>query len=321
MQPLVILTGPTAVGKTALSVQLAKRINGEIISADALQVYKYMDIGTAKVTEQEMEGVKHYLIDVLEPTQEFNAAAFKKMADAAIETILSKGKIPIITGGTGFYIQAVLYDIAFEDTVEADTEKDLERSELREKFKLILREHGNEYIHNMLNEVDSKAAQAIHPNNAQRVIRALEYYYTCGEKFSEYNERQKERKAAFNFAYFVLNDERNRLYERIDRRVDVMFENGLLEEMDRLAAMGLTREHQSMQAIGYRELFAYRSGAATLEETKELIKQNSRHYAKRQLTWFRREQGVDWILYKDFDYDKEKILDYMTEVLENKGIL
>ncbi len=319
MKPLVILTGPTAVGKTEISVQLAKRIDGEIISADALQVYRHMDIGTAKVTENEMCGVQHYLIDVLNPDEEFNAAAFKTMALRAVEDIYAKGKIPIITGGTGFYIQAVLYDVDFDD---GDGKCDeAESRQCRERLNMLCREHGNEYIHDMLLKADAKSAEAIHPNNVQRVIRALEYCYTSGKKFSDYNAAQKAKKPAFDYVYFVLNDERDKLYERIDRRVDVMFEKGLIDEMKSLLDMGLNADSQCMQAIGYRELFDYINGRSSLEETKELIKQNSRHYAKRQLTWFRREHDVDWINYPEFEYSKEKILDYIVKKLEDKGIL
>jgi tRNA dimethylallyltransferase len=319
MKPLVILTGPTAVGKTDLSIQLAKRIGGEIVSADALQVYKLMDIGTAKVTREEMDGVEHYLIDVLEPDEEFNAATFKRMANEAIEEIYAKGKIPVITGGTGFYIQAVLYDIDFEDG-EGYSDDD-ERAKLREKFTCMLNEHGAEYIHDRLREVDAESAESIHPNNTQRVIRALEYCYMTGGKFSKHNATQRQKKSDYNFSYFVLNDDRKKLYERIDRRVDVMFEKGLLDEMKSLTDRGLTRENQSMQAIGYRELFDYFDGVKTLDETKELIKQNSRRYAKRQLTWFRRERDVTWINYPDFEGSKERVLDYIENNLKEKKIL
>lgn len=319
MKPLVILTGPTAVGKTELSIRLAKRINGEIISADALQVYKYMDIGTAKVTEKEMDGVKHYLIDILEPDMEFNAAMFKKMADEAINEIYAKGRIPIITGGTGFYIQAVLYDIDFDDGKEEHDDKRL--TECRKMLNDILALHGQEYLYDMLKEKDPESAQVIHINNKQRVIRALEYNYLTGKKFSVYNAEQKEKQSKYNHAYFVLNDDRQCLYERIDKRVDIMLENGLLDEMDRLLDMGLKYDDQSMQAIGYRELFDYINGNKSFDETIELIKQNSRHYAKRQLTWFRRERDVIWLNYPEFSYSKEKILDYITDTLKDKKIL
>lgn len=321
MKPLVILTGPTAVGKTDLSIQLAKRINGEIVSADALQVYRYMDIGTAKVTREEMDGVRHYLIDVLEPTEEFNAAMFKKMADEAISEIYSRGKIPVITGGTGFYIQAVLYDIDFDSDNVDERAGDEKRDILRKQFCEMLEKNGRQYIHDKLREVDEESAESIHPNNTQRVIRALEYYYSTGQKFSVHNEQQREKSSDYNFAYFVLNDDRKRLYDRIDRRVDIMFDMGLLDEMKLLMDKGLRYENQSMQAIGYRELFDYFNGSRDLDETKELIKQNSRRYAKRQLTWFRRERNVDWINYPDFDYSKEKILDYMVDELRKRKIV
>lgn len=313
-RPLVILTGPTAVGKTELSIRLAKTINGEIISADALQVYREMDIGTAKVTREEMDGVKHYLIDVIEPEDEFNVAVFKGMAESAIKEIYQKGKVPIITGGTGFYIQAVLFNIDFDSD-------DDNNQEYRRKFQQLVNDKGKEYVHSLLMEKDPESAMSIHPNNTQRVIRALEYYYATGKKFSSHNKEQREKTSSYNYLYFVLNDDRDMLYERIDKRVDIMFDKGLLTEMQKLIDRGLTRENQSMQAIGYRELFDYFENRTSLEEVKELIKQNSRHYAKRQLTWFRREKEVSWINYPEFNYSKDGILKYMTDKIKEKGII
>lgn len=313
-RPLVILTGPTAVGKTELSIKLAKTINGEIISADALQVYKGMDIGTAKVTREEMDGVKHYLIDVIEPEDEFNVAVFKEMAESAIKEIYQKGKVPIITGGTGFYIQAVLFSIDFDSD-------DDNNQEFRRKFQQLVNDKGKEYVHSLLMEKDPESAMSIHPNNTQRVIRALEYYYATGKKFSSHNKEQRERTSSYNYLYFVLNDDRDKLYDRIDSRVDIMFDKGLLTEMQKLIDRGLTRENQSMQAIGYRELFDYFENRTSLEEVKKLIKQNSRHYAKRQLTWFRREKEVNWINYPEFNYSKDGILKYMTDKIKEKGII
>ena len=313
MNKLVILTGPTAVGKTHLSIQLAKKINGEIISADSIQVYKGMDIGSAKITKEETDGIPHHLIDILEPKEEFNVHIFKKLATKAINDISSRGKIPIIVGGTGFYIQAVLYDINFDDT-ETDYE-------YREYLEQLAKDKGNAFLHNMLKEVDHKSAAAIHCNNLKRVIRALEYYKQTGKKISEHNEKERENKSPYNFAYFVLNDKRDKLYNRINQRVDIMFDNGLLKEMETLIAKGYTRDLVSMQGIGYKELFNYFDGKTSLDETKELIKNNSRHFAKRQLTWFRREKDVTMLNIDEFNYDRLKVLNEMLNFLKNKEII
>lgn len=313
MNKLVILTGPTAVGKTHLSIQLAKKINGEIISADSIQVYKGMDIGSAKITKEETDGIPHHLIDILEPKEEFNVHIFKKLATKAINDISSRGKIPIIVGGTGFYIQAVLYDINFDDT-ETDYE-------YREYLEQLAKDKGNAFLHDMLKEVDPESAAAIHCNNLKRVIRALEYYKQTGKKISEHNEKERENKSPYNFAYFVLNDKRDKLYNRINQRVDIMFDNGLLKEMETLIAKGYTRDLVSMQGIGYKELFNYFDGKTSLDETKELIKKNTRHFAKRQLTWFRREKDVTMLNIDEFNYDRLKVLNEMLNFLKNKEII
>ena len=309
MKNLVVITGPTAVGKTDISIKLAKEINGEIISADSIQVYKDLNIGSAKITEDEMDGVKHYLIDVLEPTDDFDIYTFKQMAEDAIEEIYAKGKVPIIVGGTGFYIQSVLYDVDFEET-EVDMEY---RKELEELAKI----NGNEYVHKMLEEVDPEYAAGIHPNNLKRVIRALEFYHENNIPLSEHNAEQKENESPYNFAYYVLNDDREVLYDRINKRVDMMFEKGLLDEVK---GLGLDNTNQSMQGIGYKEVLEYLNGNLSLEETKELIKKNTRHFAKRQLTWFRHEKVVQMIDYRDFDRDVDKVLAFMLKDLEEKGI-
>ena len=309
MKNIVVITGPTAVGKTDISIKLAKEINGEIISADSIQVYKGLDIGSAKITENEMDGVKHYLIDVLEPTDDFDIYTFKQMAEDAIEEIYTKGKVPIIVGGTGFYIQSVLYDVDFEET-EVDMEYRKELEELAKK-------NGNEYVHKMLEEVDPEYAAGIHPNNLKRVIRALEFYHENNIPLSEHNAEQKENISPYNFAYYVLNDDRDVLYDRINKRVDLMFEKGLVDEVK---GLGLDKANQSMQGIGYKEVLEYINGNLSLEETKELIKKNTRHFAKRQLTWFRHEKVVQMIDYRDFDRDVDKVLAFMLKDLEEKGI-
>ncbi|MBQ6814383.1 MAG: tRNA (adenosine(37)-N6)-dimethylallyltransferase MiaA [Lachnospiraceae bacterium] len=311
-KPLIVLTGPTAVGKTDLSIKLAKAIDGQIISADSIQVYKHMDIGSAKVTKEEMDGVKHYLIDVLEPTDEFNIYVFKKLALEALNEIYENGKIPIIAGGTGFYIQSLLYDIQF---TEEENDKAY-RNELTEKAK----NEGVSAIHNMLKEVDPKSAEDIHENNLKRVIRALEYYHETGKLMSEHNEEQRQNESPYNFRYYVLNMERDKLYERINMRVDIMMENGLVSEIKKLKDMGYSKDLVSMQGIGYKEIREYVDKECTLEEAVDTLKKNTRHFAKRQLTWFKREKEVVWLNYEDFSYDKEKILNYILEDL-HKNIM
>lgn len=302
--PLIILTGPTAVGKTELSVRLAQEIGGEIISADSIQVYKYMDIGSAKVTAREMQGIRHYLVDELDPAEEFNIYLFKEKAKAYAEKIREAGKVPIIAGGTGFYIQSLLYDIDFtEEENDMGYRRELER---------LAAEKGAEYLHRMLAETDPESAAAIHVNNQKRVIRALEYYKQTGEKISSHNEQQREKTSPYLFQYFVLTMERSLLYERIEKRVDIMMEQGLVDEVRKLKDMGYGRELVSMQGIGYKEIYAFLLGEISLEEAVFQIKRDTRHFAKRQLTWFRREKNVEWVNYEDFDMDKERILSYLV---------
>ena len=312
-KPLIVLTGPTAVGKTSLSIALARAVEGEIISADSMQVYKHMDIGSAKIKKEEMEGIPHYLIDVLEPDEEFHVVRFQEMAKEAMKEIYSKGKIPILTGGTGFYIQAVVKDIDFS--------QDTEKSSVRERLENLAQEKGWEYLHELLAQRDPESAEKIHPNNIKRVIRALEYYELTGEKISLHNEREGEKVSPYNTAYFVLSDHRERLYEKIDRRVDQMLDEGLVEEVRRLAQMGYTRDMVSMQGLGYKEILAYLEGEYSLEEAVYVLKRDTRHFAKRQLTWFRREKDVIWVNKPDFDYDDKKILEYILENCKKRGIL
>ena len=287
MKPLVILTGPTAVGKTELSISLAKAIGGEIISADSMQVYKYMDIGTAKIRPEEMQDVPHHLIDILDPKVAFNVAMFKDLAKKAVEEIYERGHIPIIVGGTGFYIQALLYDIDFS---EEDSD-----SEIRAELEHIASEKGSEYLHECLREVDPESAEAIHHNNVKRVIRALEFYRMHGEKISVHNERERQKSSPYNFLYFVLTHERSVLYDRIEKRIDQMIDEGLVAEVDNLLKMGYNRELVSMQGLGYKEFVPYLNNECSLEESIYVLKRDTRHFAKRQLTWFRRERDVRWL--------------------------
>ena len=312
-KPLIVLTGPTAVGKTKLSISLAKAVNGEIISADSMQIYKYMDIGSAKIRPEEMDGVKHFLVDELFPDEEFHIVRFQQMAKAAMEEIYAKGKIPILVGGTGFYIQAITRDIDFTQAEQEDTY----RAELEELAK----EKGAEYLHAELRKVDPKAAEEIHPNNVKRVIRALEFFHQNKTPISAHNQEQKEQTSPYNLAYFVLNAPRELLYERIEKRIDEMLEEGLVEEVAALKEKGCHRGMVSMQGLGYKEILSYLEGELSLEEAVRILKRDTRHFAKRQLTWFRREQEVTWVEKEKFDFDDKKTLEFMLRVCKEKGII
>ena len=312
-KPLIVLTGPTAAGKTHLSIALAKAINGEIISADSMQVYKYMDIGSAKIRPEEMQGVKHYLVDELLPQEEFHIVKFQQMAKAAMEEIYAKGKIPVLVGGTGFYIQAITKDIDFTQAEQEDG--------YRQELEQLAAEKGNEYLHQMLLNVDPVSAGEIHANNVKRVIRALEFYHQNGTPISEHNEEQKKQVSPYNLAYFVLNAPREILYERIDRRVDQMLEEGLVKEVEELKREGCHRGMVSMQGLGYKEILAYLEGEYPLEEAVRILKRDTRHFAKRQLTWFRRESDVIWVDKEKFDWDEKEILKYMKHICEERKIV
>jgi len=309
-KPLIILTGPTAVGKTKASIALAKAVGGEIISADSMQVYKYMDIGSAKIRPEEMQGVKHYLVDVLEPDEEFHVVKFQQMAKEAMNEIYANGKIPIIVGGTGFYIQAILNDIDFTENNED--------SPYRNELELIAKEQGNEILHKMLAEVDPESADSIHANNVKRVIRALEFYKQTGQKISDHNEKERAKESPYNFCYFVLNDERETLYSRIELRIDQMMNEGLVEEVRALKERGYTRDMVSMQGLGYKEILDYLNGLCTLEEAIYILKRDTRHFAKRQLTWFRRERDVIWIQKNEFHHDEEAILNRILQDIRER---
>ena len=309
-EPLIILTGPTAVGKTALSVKLAKRLHGEIISADSMQVYRHMDIGSAKVTKEEREGIPHHLIDILDPSEEFNVVTFQHLAKKAVAEIRSRGAVPIVVGGTGFYIQALLYDIDFTENGGDDG--------FRARMEELARSEGVQAVHRLLSEVDPESAAAIHPNNSKRVIRALEFHHQTGLKISAHNEKERHRESPYQFFYYVLNTDRPILYERIDRRVDQMMEQGLLEEVKRLRRMGCNRQMVSMQGLGYKELLAYLNGELSLEEAVYILKRDTRHFAKRQLTWFGREREVRWLNLPDFENQSERVLEHIVAEYEQE---
>lgn len=311
-KPLVILTGPTSVGKTSLSIALAKAVNGEIISADSMQVYKHMDIGTAKITPKQMQGVPHYLIDELEPEEDFSVVLFQQLAKKYMEQIYAKNKLPILVGGTGFYIQAVLNDIDF-------TENEADRSYRRE-LEQLLQEKGPEYLHALLQKTDPESANTIHPNNSKRVIRALEFARLTGDRISEHNIAQRNKTSPYQFCYFVLNKNREELYWTIDQRVDDMLKDGLLGEVKALAAKGYTRDLVSMKGLGYKELLAYLEGEYSLEEAIRILKRDTRHFAKRQLTWFKREKEVIWLNKEEYP-DEQALLSHMLSLLKEKEII
>ena len=308
---LIILAGPTASGKTSVSIDLAKRLGGEIISADSMQVYKYMDVGTAKISVEEMQGVKHHLIDVLDPKEDFNIVKFQNMVKCSIEEIVKNGHIPILVGGTGFYIQSVIYDIDFNN--EDDN------SSVRKKLKEEYDAFGADFMHEKLKKIDIVSAQNIHKNNKKRIIRAIEYFLINNEPISSHNEVQREKKSPYDYRFFVLNPPRDILYERINKRVDIMVENGLVDEVKKLREMGLSTANISMQGIGYKEIIEYLDGEVSLETAIENIKQNTRHMAKRQVTWFKREKGVIYVDPFSFE-SNDKIVDYMIEKINTERI-
>lgn len=313
MEPLVIIAGPTAVGKSDMAVALAKRIGGEIISADSMQVYKGMDIGSAKISQKEMQGIKHHLIDVLEPTEDFNVFLFKELAQKAIEKIRSNGHIPILVGGTGFYIQALLYDIDF-------SESEGELSDYRKMLDDRAKNESPEILFNELLAVDPDYCKIIHMNDTKRVIRALEFFHDTGKPISAHNREQHSNAPVYNACFFVLNSERKTLYDRIDFRVDKMIECGLVDEVKRLKNLGLTVNDVSMHGLGYKEILMYLDGVISLDEAVYRIKRDSRHFAKRQITWFKREKEVIWINREDFNEDNDLILEEMISRLKAKNI-
>ncbi|KRQ87024.1 tRNA dimethylallyltransferase [Caloramator mitchellensis] len=309
---IVIIAGPTASGKTKLGIELAKRINGEVVSADSMQIYKYMDIGSAKPTTEEMQGIPHHMIDVVTPDVEFSVAMYRKMAVECIDDIIKRGKIPIVVGGTGLYINSLIYPLDFTETSRDE--------DYRLYLENLAKEKGNAYVHEMLKEVDNESYIRLHPNDLKRIIRALEVYKNTGKPISEYQRESKLRDVDFNFAFICLTMDRAKLYDRINKRVDIMFEMGLVDEVKRLKDMGYTRNMTSMQGIGYKEVFDYLDGYFTLDEIKEYIKQSTRRYAKRQLTWYRREDRIYWVNldeYDSFDEVLENIIGYIEGKFKN----
>lgn len=310
--PILILTGPTAVGKTEISLRLAKAAGGEIISADSMQVYRYMDIGTAKILPDQRQGIPHYMIDEWEPDQEFNVFLFQKRVKEYIRDIHARGKLPILAGGTGFYIQAVLYDISFAEGQQDDS--------CRRRLQKEAEEKGGRQLHDRLRQVDPESAEVIHENNIKRVIRALEYYEFTGEKFSKHNAQERQRTSPYNFLYLVLTMERQELYHRIDLRVDQMMREGLADEVKGLLDRGYGRELVSMQGLGYKEIAAALAGECTMEEAVYRLKRDTRHFAKRQMTWFRRERETV-MLDKGAYASVDDVVENIMKMAEKRGIL
>jgi tRNA dimethylallyltransferase len=313
-KPLLILVGPTAVGKTDISIEIAKSLNGEIISADSMQIYKYMDIGTAKIKEEEKQGIKHYLIDEIFPNQKFSVSDFKNIATKYIDEILSANKLPMVVGGTGLYINSLIYKLDFT--------KAISNWELRNKYENLAEKYGNEYIHNELKKIDLISASRLHVNDRKRIIRALEVYYETGKPMSEsYNFR--EYNDDYDLAFIGLTMNRKKLYDRINRRVDLMIENGLVDEVKRILQMGYKPNSIALQGLGYKEIIKFLEGEYNLNEAIRIIKRDTRRYAKRQLTWFRREKKLKWFNLDDYQSKEEivkSILDYVVHKLNSNKI-
>ncbi|MGL4656120.1 MAG: tRNA (adenosine(37)-N6)-dimethylallyltransferase MiaA [Sarcina sp.] len=305
---ILVIAGPTAVGKTDISIQLAKRLNGEIISTDSMQIYKYMDIGSAKISKAEMDGVVHHLIDFVEPSSEFSVSDFQILAKKAIKDIQSRGKLPILAGGTGLYINSVICTMNF-----AEGEKD---EVYRKDLESLALSKGNDYVHSLLKDIDEESYNSIHPNNVKRVIRALEVYKQSGKPFSAFKEENSIYTCDYDVFYYVLNMDREKLYNRINLRVDIMIEKGLIDEVKMLKDMGLTENDQSMKGIGYKEILAYLNNEIDLDSAIDMVKQGSRNYAKRQLTWFRKDPRAVFIDKDSFD-NEEAIINNILEEVNN----
>ncbi|KOF56870.1 MULTISPECIES: tRNA (adenosine(37)-N6)-dimethylallyltransferase MiaA [Clostridium] len=309
MKKLLIIAGPTAVGKTDISIKLAKELNGEIISADSMQIYKYMDIGSAKISTDEMQGIRHHLINIKDPSEEFSVAEFKDKATIAIDDIVERGKYPIIAGGTGLYINSIICNYEFTGTYKDD--------DYRNYLKNLADENGKDYVHELLKNIDRESYEKLYPNDLKRVIRALEVYKVTKRTISELNKGVNLYDISYDINYYVLNMNRDKLYERINKRVDKMLSHGLIDEVVKLKNMGYNSDMQSMKGIGYKEVLYYLDGKLSFDEAVDLIKKGSRHYAKRQLTWFRKDKRAKWInkdLYKD---DSEIVNQIKEDILKN----
>lgn len=309
MKELFILSGPTGIGKTNISIKIAKNLNCEIISCDSMQIYKYMDIGSAKVSKDEMQGIPHHLIDIIEPNKRFSVVEYKMEAEKAIDEIISRNKLPMLVGGTGLYINSLIFNYTFTDAYKDD--------KYRSYLEKVASIHGRDYVHSLLKDIDEISYNKIHPNNLKRVIRALEVYKLTGKPFSSFNDDNKYD-IPYNIHYYVLNMDRAKLYERINKRVDDMIDNGLVDEVKKLKEKGYTSDMQSMKGIGYKEILYYLNGDISFEDAVDMIKQGSRNYAKRQLTWFRRDPRVIWINKDDYKNDEEIANALINDFLINK---
>lgn len=306
---ILIIAGPTAVGKTNISIKLAKALNGEIISTDSMQIYKHMDIGSAKITKEEMDGVPHYLIDFVDPHDEFSVSEFKQLATEKIKDIHSRGKLPMLVGGTGLYVDSIICDMNFTESEKNE--------EYREYLNILADEKGNQYLHEMLKDIDLESYNNIHYNNRKRVIRALEVYKLTNKPFSSFKAKNNIYKTSYNIYYYVLDMDRQKLYERINQRVDIMLKAGLIDEVKKLHQLGLTDDMQSMKGIGYKEILYYLQGKISLEDAIEMIKQGSRNYAKRQLTWFRKDPRAIFINKDEYSSEEEIITKINNDIIKS----
>ncbi|MBC2581370.1 tRNA (adenosine(37)-N6)-dimethylallyltransferase MiaA [Clostridium sp. DJ247] len=311
MKDLFILAGPTAVGKTDISIKLAKKLKGEILSADSMQIYEYMDIGSAKISKEEMQGIPHHLIDIVDPHESFNVSQFKALSEKKIDAISHKNKLPMLVGGTGLYINSLIYNYDF---TEANVDEDY-----REYLQKLASDKGKEYVHELLKDIDIDSYNRLYPNDLKRVIRALEVYKLTGKTISQCNMENDIYDIPYNVFYFVLTMDRAKLYDRINKRVDIMIYNGLIDEVKKLKAMGCTADMQSMKGIGYKEILYFLDGSISLEEAVYLIKKGSRNYAKRQLTWFRKDKRVIWIDKDKFDSEDEIVEDIIEKFISLKN--
>lgn len=312
MRDLFIIAGPTAVGKTKISVEIAKELNGEVVSADSMQIYRYMDIGSAKVSKEEMQNIPHYMIDIVDPSQEFSVAEYKEMAQGTIEDIFKRSKVPILAGGTGLFINSIICNYNFTE-VSKDEEYRAFLTNLADK-------NGKEYVHDLLKEVDPESYKRLYPNDLKRVIRALEVFKLTGKPIGAFaTDERILYDIPYDLHYYVITMDRKKLYNNINKRVDIMLENGLIEEVQKLRQLGFTPEMQSMKGIGYKEILYYLDGKISLSDAVELIKQGSRNYAKRQLTWFRKDKRAIWINKDDFNNDDQIIQHIIEQYIKNNN--
>lgn len=313
MEPVIILLGPTASGKTRLSIELAKRINGSIVSADSMQIYRYMDIGTAKPDTIEMSGIRHYMIDELNPDENFSVAKYREEALKYISQIIEEGGHPIVVGGTGLYINSLLYNINFSETICDE--------ELREALKIEANEKGNRYLYDKLLAIDPEAAARIHENDVKRVIRAIEVYTHTQRPISQHVQLSRLEPPPYHYIVFGLNWDRSKLYDRIDKRIDQMLQTGLVDEVKKLMDLGYDKGNTAMQGIGYKEILSYLKGEYTLEEILYILKRDTRHYAKRQMTWFRRIKEIRWLDVDENTNLKELAEKIIQECIATSGII